>query len=1096
MAANDENLTKKLEIPTPDRNEDISHSKLLDLKTRQPPKTGAAVLEKDGSAHPEDREVATDSLNTNAKEEKRSHSQLKSPKDNPERPKMTPPTVRMINPETGPSQTRSQNPIPLKSSIKATSSPTGNCEARNSYAGALINQMETNYVLPCKCNPINPTKAISIPISKANTYHQAAKTLLPHGQVEAITLDPVTQLHTAIFNCGCQATKAITNLKLVSEPFIPPPDFKSEYNPRNFLKNLSKQKQLTRTKSPTPSAPSFPRFFCIIPKDNPSTIDILAFLSREIGHLQPNSITRVKNHFTLRVEKDSQSLMITKIDLSSSKSIKQIYPHLELNTSKAVCYNRELHHTTEETIKSYTSPQVLEIHQIKGTNNITIITFPTPQPPNKIEILGITFNLEPYREKPKQCKKCFSYMHKSSDCKKEPRCNKCSLPSNTHPNEECNKDPFCYLCRGNHPPISRTCPVYISEEDLLNEALKRGCGRGHIRAEKRRAANLEKEKEKEPRTNSPPKQDRMEERSEEIPPQSETWTEKQTRRKRRYQTNKQSMTSIPDLPTFELPSIYRNDQRKETPNLSSNVEDGLKPPTQQKTIPETLNLTNLCDYPRNPDEENMEVTLEEERQPKDDNLSQKPNPLKTKIHSPCTSTTKEPHLKNIKKNKLPIQERKTEKVTTPPLLQSPITENPMGVYTGEDQSLPDTFASPLQPKTPTTITQQAHIQTTTDNSSPKIGASKRHPSDENEYEQPKPNIDSSPTASSQEPPKKRGKQGSPNSQGNNNSEKTLTPTIKTGSKKSKRCNICKTNYKTITCYKEHQAYFHPYPSYKPNAEKIPNHDATRIPKDHKCSDVPHERCLTLYKIYRGSPSEENSHLVDNRESIYESISHFRRGIKRSSTALKQSNREKIYGPQTTDNLSKHENTENNRKEQLNITNKHKSLSAEHPRTSTTNPEKSQSLEVQKPPSETSQVLENQRLEKSTYSGNIVKNVVAQLEVSRKTHLQHNPLQSTWPNQLGHMKYKIQYSPSIRDPRLRSYSDLYKLETVNTQSQYPKMKSSELPENIQPKVKQDSQQLQRTLSLNSLPDSTVHHIQTLISTRNDKSVSHNVQHNLK
>ena len=1033
MAANDENLLKSLETPTHDRIEETSYSTLLDMTIRQSPMTGAAVLDNDRPAHPEDHEMTKDISNSNLNQDNEPLSQLRTL----EGPIMTPSTIRTKISEPGSTKTTGlQNQKLLEPSSKTTTSPIGRHEIRSSYAGALLNQQEIDHIPSCKCDHTNPIKAITIPISIANTYHQAAKTLLPHGQVEAISLDPISQLHTAIFNCGCQATKAKTTLKLVTEPFIPPADFESEYNPRDFFENYYKQNHLTRQTSPTPPASEFPRFFCIIPKDKPSTIDILAFLSREIGHLQPNSITRVKNYFTLRVEKDSQSLMIAKIDLSNSKTIKQIYPHLELNTSKAVCYNRELYNTTEETIKSYTSPKVLEVHQIKSTNNITIITFPTSQPPKKIEILGLTLNLEPYREKPKQCKKCFSYMHKYTDCRKEPRCSKCSLPSSTHTNEACNRDSFCYLCRGNHPPTSRTCPIYISEEDLLNEALKRGCGRGHIRAEKRRAANLKETREKEPRPTQPPNQASMEEKSDVTPTQSENWTEKQSRRKRRRQSNNQPMTLTPDLPTFELPPIYRNEQSKETFNVSPNAEDGLKPPTQQKTIPQSTTPTNLQEYPCKPsitDEETMEVNLD---------------------------------------------------------------ENPTRISAGEDESLPATFTSPLQTKTPITTNQQAPIQTTSDDLSSKTGVLKRHNSGENEYEHAKSNADSSPSVSSREPPKKRGKQSSPNSQNTTCLEKTPTPPTRSGSKKSKRCNICKTNYKTIACYKEHLAYFHPYPNSKPNVEKIPNYDATKVPKDHKCSEVPHERCLTLYKIDRGSLSEEKSHLVDNRESIYESISHFRRGIKRPSSALKQSNKEKIYGPQTTDNNLKHEKTETNRKEKQNITSKHKGLSPDHLGTGTTNSDQSQSPEAQKPPPDTSQVAETQRLEKPLYSGNIVKNVVAQLEVARKTYPQHNPLQLTWPNQMGHLKNKIQYSPSTRDPRLRSYSDLYKPESGNTQSQGPNTKSTELSANQQPKVKQDSPQLHRTSSLNSLHDSKVHQIQTLISSRNIKAESHTVHHNLK
>ena len=110
--------------------------------------------------------------------------------------------------------------------------------------------------------------------------------------------------------------------------------------------------------------------------------------------------------------------------------------------------------------------------------------------------------------------------------------------------------------------------------------------------------------------------------------------------------------------------------------------------------------------------------------------------------------------------------------------------------------------------------------------------------------------------------------------------KTPTTPKKTTPKKMRQCSICKITYKAPACYKEHQTYFHSYRNDKLRTEKIPNCEATRIPREHKCSELSYEPCLTLYQIYRNDPSSKNnSHFVDNREAIYESISHFRKGKK-------------------------------------------------------------------------------------------------------------------------------------------------------------------------------------------------------------------------
>lgn len=968
--------------------------------------------------------------------------------------------TKIVNPESLriPGDRDDKSPkTPEKTRLPSGSSVT---VKESSYARALTNQKESNNLFLCECDPPKSPKAIKISMNMANTYRKATEILLPHGSVEAISLDPVSQLHTAVLDCECQAARATTSLKLATGPFTPPPDFTSEYNPRTFFKDLVR-KRPTESITPASLPPSFPKIFRIVPKGNPSTFEILAHLSREIGHLQPNCITRVQNHFTLRIEKDSQSLMITKMDLSDSNIIQQIYPHPELNTSKSVCYNRELFHTPKEIIKSYTSPQVQEVHQLKGTNSITILTFPTPQPPKKIEILGQTLKLETYREKPKQCKKCFSYMHKAADCRKEPRCNRCSSSNCDYKNETCERNPHCCLCRGDHSPISRTCPIYIDEEDLLNEALRRGCGRGHIRAE-RRAAELQ-ESRNIPGPSQPSNSERKEEGNKEI----QTWTEKKTGRKGRRQTTSQSKTPIPDSPSFELPHVYRKEFQSETSDHSPNYEDNTRPKARQ--MMDTQKKSNINPFihlqeTSIAEEEIMNVSLEED-------ITPKPKSPKTNQHYSDLDPTKESPSKKERAKQSPTKEKEivknTGSMTVPPHLQSPTIGNLMGISTSEDTSQKEAQ------KSSATAHQQTACEEPTKNITPK-----RYPSEESTQEQSKPLSESPTSTSPQEPPKKRGKQSSPNSQNPKNSVKTTTPpATKSSSKKIRRCNICKTSYKTLACFKEHQAYFHQNPNDKPKPEKIPNYDATRVPREHKCSEVPHEPCLILYKILKGFPSEENSHLVDTKENIYESISQFRRGIKRSSTTFKQSNRDKIYGPKVVGNPLKPEDSETPKKEKENITDKTKTLPKDKPQTSTQNPKYSREVT-------------EQRIEKTPSNRNIVRNVVAQLEVAEKRHLQQHPLQSTWPYKTGQTKCLTQYPLSSRDPRLHRQE----VESTRTRDLVKQTQQSSTEQ--QPKVEQDTQRIHRTQSLRSLDDPLVHQIRTLISARKEKSPSHTSLHKLE
>ena len=140
-----------------------------------------------------------------------------------------------------------------------------------------------------------------------------------------------------------------------------------------------------------------------------------------------------------------------------------------MNTSKAVSYSTDLHLSRPDNIKPFAQPKVQDVHQLKGSN-VTILTFPFPEPPKSIELHGTTFQLEQYWERPRLCGRCFSFMHKTTVCHEEPRCGKCSQPKNNHLEEEC--DSYCCNCKQTHSPKLKTCPEYKFEE-----ALRRGCGR-------------------------------------------------------------------------------------------------------------------------------------------------------------------------------------------------------------------------------------------------------------------------------------------------------------------------------------------------------------------------------------------------------------------------------------------------------------------------------------------------------------------------------------------------------------------------------------------------------------------------------------------
>ena len=917
------------------------------------------------------------------------------------------------------------------------------------YAKVVSQLREVGTALPCSCEPISPTKAIKMPLSEAITYRTVVEKLLPYGQVEAISLDPRQHLHAVVFECGCQAQKASKSSMKTIGPLTPPQNFTSQYNPRKYKKH---QTNITSASPILPSSPpALPQFFRIIPRGSPSIVDLIADLSQEIGEIPPKNITRIKDNFNIKIEKDAQSLMLTLMDFSKSDVIQKVYPHPELNNSKAVCHSRELYLTKIETIKSHSNPKVKEIHQIKGSYSTSIITFPTPQPPDQIKIYGMTFDLEKFIEKPRQCNKCFSYMHIPAECGKQPRCNKCSDLKSNHPEQTCSKSPFCYMCEGDHPPTSRKCQVYLYEEELLNEAINRGCGRGHIRAERRRANNSQKEpnQRNESNRNIPPNNETERENTDQ--PQSNTWILKRNkpRRRSRNKVNPNTPQTPHDI-TFETPEAYQtkgqeksskstehHDHEEDTATCLPGSDEGGK-----STEPNTTKISTEA------------VTLADD------------SPLNQSC--PIDSTNKVSNRETVEKSAVPPK----------PLLSGESVDGDVDSFREAPIQAPESRKEILSPTTHKTPSVKPKLTSLPSNELPETNCSwsqeavssqsvntPRGTTTNRKITQSRPLSISPPSTKSQEPPHKKGKPGSPSL------PNTTTTTPKSlSSKKHKRCSLCGTTYKTPKCLKEHLTYFHPKKGDIPQIEAVPNRESVKITKEHTCGELTYEQCRTLYEIRKNSNDRGRGSLVDSNGAIYASISDFRR--RKPNGHLKKTNQEKIYGPcisekQSTGNENGNRKRESQKQEIPICKNTAYFMK---PSSKSNDPEPSPTL---------SQSWQSKANTKVSQGGSFVKGAIARIEGAIMEEMDDSPLDHTWPQKEGPLTPKTQYKPQ-RDPRLRSGSlnDLDSLRStvpnIETQTLYDD--KQKIRENLSPKP------LARTGSTDSLTAKESYPIHTLISIR--------------
>ena len=92
-----------------------------------------------------------------------------------------------------------------------------------------------------------------------------------------------------------------------------------------------------------PSSPSpFPQFFLVIPKGNPSVVDIKAHLLLEIGIIPPVSDTRMRDSFCIKTDRDSQSLMLSLMDFSKSDTIQKVFPRPGINQKQCAIADNSL----------------------------------------------------------------------------------------------------------------------------------------------------------------------------------------------------------------------------------------------------------------------------------------------------------------------------------------------------------------------------------------------------------------------------------------------------------------------------------------------------------------------------------------------------------------------------------------------------------------------------------------------------------------------------------------------------------------------------------------------------------------------------------
>ena len=193
-------------------------------------------------------------------------------------------------------------------------------------------------------------------------------------------------------------------------------------------------------------------------------------------HYKRLKLTKQFNSRLLLIEVDEK---ITAERLLETRMLMNIPVKVEVhqtrNSCKGVIFNDYFEMTDDELQKELSSQLVTNTYRIlnsRGEKTRTIIlTFASQTPPARIfleELQGLSVEVHPYKQKPRQCPSCLRFGHGPKFCKMTKLCHKCGKPAD-HPAASCDNTMKCFNCEGNHSALSRAnCPYYTVEEAVLN----------------------------------------------------------------------------------------------------------------------------------------------------------------------------------------------------------------------------------------------------------------------------------------------------------------------------------------------------------------------------------------------------------------------------------------------------------------------------------------------------------------------------------------------------------------------------------------------------------------------------------------------------
>ena len=168
----------------------------------------------------------------------------------------------------------------------------------------------------------------------------------------------------------------------------------------------------------------------------------------------------------IEVEKKHQSKNLLRTTMLMGSFPVKVTPHRTLNSRKFVIKCVELDNIDEEEIKNELQPQgIIAVKRISVRFSLYAMTIKGQDIPEKINIGYLKKETKPYIPNPQRCFQCQKFGHTKNSCKGKAVCAGCGEEG--HNVDDCRNDPKCVNCQGDHRAISKDCPIWKQEKDIV-----------------------------------------------------------------------------------------------------------------------------------------------------------------------------------------------------------------------------------------------------------------------------------------------------------------------------------------------------------------------------------------------------------------------------------------------------------------------------------------------------------------------------------------------------------------------------------------------------------------------------------------------------